>query len=450
MALRDDFQTALLAAYEQTGREVHYWGRYFYRELRRHGAVPTAKRLLQINPAGQESKGYRALRDAGRLDLSVEAVVLQARFSSLFTNAELAEARRRLQWVGPRSVSDIASDVNGLAADRPIGGLQDLRRRLHGKTRTPTKLIFDPRSIFEKDRYAYHFGGRTELQFNIGFETIDEVDYFRQGAAFSLETSRNLPTIEPLLSKVARFNEYLRVHSEDFASLRMWYYERGMRSLDYAPTPIPPDLVKPGVFIFLGSHQPAGNVDTASVVDTFDLLLPLYEFTEGKETFPGSVGGAGFVFLGGCTVKPSSTKATTVQRQIDVQLRHNDIQVALHKHLAALHGHSSVQTELPTGNGTAIDVGLRLGDRYWFYEIKTSLSARICIREALGQLLEYAFWPRSQEPERLVVIGEPVLDKEAMLYLEQLRKRFDIPIFYQQFDMSSLTLVESSITVGPA
>jgi hypothetical protein len=40
-----------------------------------------------------------------------------------------------------------------------------------------------------------------------------------------------------------------------------------------------------------------------------------------------------------------------------------------------------------------MDVVVRLGIRYWFYEIKTALSARACIREALAQLLEYSYWP---------------------------------------------------------
>lgn len=82
------------------------------------------------------------------------------------------------------------------------------------------------------------------------------------------------------------------------------------------------------------------------------------------------------------------------------------------------------------------------GDRYWFYEIKTALSARACIREALAQLLEYSYWPRAQEAERLIIVGEPALDAEASAFLDRLRERFAVPIYYQQFLMDRGSLVE--------
>jgi hypothetical protein len=51
----------------------------------------------------------------------------------------------------------------------------------------------------------------------------------------------------------------------------------------------------------------------------------------------------------------------------------------------------------PTGG--RIDLVVRTGEGYEFYEIKTYGSARACIREAIGQLLEYAMWPGA-EPAR--------------------------------------------------
>ncbi|MGH2403364.1 MAG: hypothetical protein ACRDGN_02765, partial [bacterium] len=58
--------------------------------------------------------------------------------------------------------------------------------------------------------YAFHVGGRTELQFNIGEEERDGQAVVRHGVAFSLELSQSLPSIEPLLPKIARFNDYVR------------------------------------------------------------------------------------------------------------------------------------------------------------------------------------------------------------------------------------------------
>jgi len=83
--------------YTTAGKETGYWGNYFLREVRRKGGLATAKRMLGAklkNPSGQ--KGFRALVEAGRPDLSVESLVLQPRFCRLFTQHELSEAQRRL------------------------------------------------------------------------------------------------------------------------------------------------------------------------------------------------------------------------------------------------------------------------------------------------------------------------------------------------------------------
>jgi len=67
-------------------------------------------------------------------------------------------------------------------------------------------------------------------------------------------------------------------------------------------------------------------------------------------------------------------------------------------------------------------VAVRQGSDYIYYEIKTGLSAQSCIREALGQLLEYSYWPGGQSADQLVIVGEPPLDDNARAYLETLRR----------------------------
>jgi hypothetical protein len=93
-----------------------------------------------------------------------------------------------------------------------------------------------------------------------------------------------------------------------------------------------------------------------------------------------------------------------------------------------------VGTERPSGGGGKVDVVVRRGSKYWFYEIKPIISARACIREALAQLLEYSFWPKAQEAEKLIIIGERPLDPGSSQYLIRLQKQFSLPITYQQFD----------------
>jgi hypothetical protein len=151
-----------------------------------------------------------------------------------------------------------------------------------------------------------------------------------------------------------------------------------------------------------------------------------------------------FQFKPGCSTKPERTKAALAERELDVSLRENEIQLALHKHLVDLYGSNAVGTECPSGSGGKIDVVVHRGTRFWFYEIKTADSARACIREALAQLLEYSFWPGAHEAERLIVVGEPLLDAQSQVYLTRLRKKFSLPIHYDQFDVAKGTLVNTA------
>lgn len=96
LSLRDEFTQAMLDNYSRAGRETGYWGHYFLRSVRKQGGLETARRMLAKAGNAGKTKGFLALLQAGRPDLSVEAVVLSDQFQSLFTKAELTTARTRL------------------------------------------------------------------------------------------------------------------------------------------------------------------------------------------------------------------------------------------------------------------------------------------------------------------------------------------------------------------
>ncbi len=96
MSIEDTLHQTLLANYTRAGRETGYWGNYFLREVRRKGGLATMRRMLRPSRPTDVAPGLQALIDAGRTDLSVESVALDPRFQELFSEAELAEARRRL------------------------------------------------------------------------------------------------------------------------------------------------------------------------------------------------------------------------------------------------------------------------------------------------------------------------------------------------------------------
>lgn len=331
-----------------------------------------------------------------------------------------------------KDLRSIVSEVNLRAKTHPIGRLQEIRRELKRLQRLPTQDIFT--SLTTTDEWAFHHGGRQELQFNIGIEHLGGIDELRYGVAFSLETSQTLPRIDALIPKVKLFNDFMQLYPEQYADMRMWHHYQGQRSADYMPTSIPPELVVEGVFIFLGKRQPLDQIDYQLLLDGFDRLLPLYKYIESSGNLQpiSTVTTAPFEFHPGFTARTSSTVASLAQRELDINFRHNVMQEALYHRLVEKYGADNVGTELQSGAGTSVDVVVRREGKFQFYEIKTAHSPRACLRQALGQLLEYAFWPGSQEATRLIIVGETALDEEGAEYLRTLRERFSLPIEYEQ------------------
>jgi hypothetical protein len=78
-------------------RQRGYIPTYFMLMLQQYGGVETAHRLL----AGQEIQyGLMRLWELRLLRDSEDAFVIQPKYQSLFTKAEIAEARRRLEELG--------------------------------------------------------------------------------------------------------------------------------------------------------------------------------------------------------------------------------------------------------------------------------------------------------------------------------------------------------------
>ncbi|MHB8679288.1 MAG: hypothetical protein ACYC7G_06090 [Rudaea sp.] len=154
----------------------------------------------------------------------------------------------------------------------------------------------------------------------------------------------------------------------------------------------------------------------------------------------------------GATSKPFSFRSGHVERAVAPLNRnasaktkasqlHNDIQNRLYKHLQRKVGEGNVGTEVETGLGTLIDVVTKEGNNITFYEIKTNSSARACIRQAVPQLLEYAFWPDENRAQELVIVSHVQITKTAEKYLAHLRKRFSLPVSYRQFSIKDDKLI---------
>jgi hypothetical protein len=106
---------------------------------------------------------------------------------------------------------------------------------------------------------------------------------------------------------------------------------------------------------------------------------------------------------------------------------HKILQADLFPLLKGRYGKENVILERNNVDITIID-----GEKTILIEIKTNSTPRAAIREAIGQLLEYAYC-RPQAGARaleLVVIAPGKLDEPADEYIQRLRTKFSIPISY--------------------
>lgn len=181
------------------------------------------------------------------------------------------------------NIKQIANRLNEKAITEgfKIASLPELRKKYLGKKQLPSK-IFTYHTIFE--RYAFHHGGRDEMQFNIGNENLENnKKYSRYALCFSLEASHSLPNpVQDLEPFRKRFNHCVEAHPEFFDGFEMWYYQ-DERHGNYKPQKISDTWFRLDTFICIGKviEKPLEELnedDFTSILEGFDKLLPIYEF----------------------------------------------------------------------------------------------------------------------------------------------------------------------------
>lgn len=90
-----DFEKAMHGIHTRAKLEANYGASIYLQMLYRLGGLGTAKQLVN---SPKVSDGYTRLYELGRLDLTVEALIIDnAQWHSLFTAEELGRARKRLR-----------------------------------------------------------------------------------------------------------------------------------------------------------------------------------------------------------------------------------------------------------------------------------------------------------------------------------------------------------------
>ncbi|MDD3000951.1 MAG: HNH endonuclease [Candidatus Riflebacteria bacterium] len=98
-SIEEKLTNELIVLYRTTGEEIGYWGRRFLQSVKRNGGYATVKRMLKPRTPLQRA-GLDVLLDAGRPDLTVEAIILKSEYKQLFTQEELKIASERLGEYG--------------------------------------------------------------------------------------------------------------------------------------------------------------------------------------------------------------------------------------------------------------------------------------------------------------------------------------------------------------
>ncbi len=92
-----EFNAAMQEIYLRAKAEAGYNATVFLRMLQDRGPVETAQYLIHTT---KPSDGFTALWERQRLDLTIEAHVLQPRFEALFTDDERDICHQRLRNYG--------------------------------------------------------------------------------------------------------------------------------------------------------------------------------------------------------------------------------------------------------------------------------------------------------------------------------------------------------------
>jgi hypothetical protein len=144
----------------------------------------------------------------------------------------------------------------------------------------------------------------------------------------------------------------------------------------------------------------------------------------------------------------SDVKTKKVIRQpkaIEIVYLHDGISKSLTKSLRSEFGEKNVMREHWAGYGAnRIDIIVNKKDKLSFYEIKTYASIKNCIREAIGQLMEYCFYPSTQKAVELIIVSQTPADTNTKKYMAQLRSCLNIPLYYQSYDLEKEFLSDKS------
>lgn len=191
-----------------------------------------------------------------------------------------------------------------------------------------------------------------------------------------------------------------------------WFYEMGIPFMEALSDYIA--VVKPVIDKYIVGNPESGITLADEYVDKYLEKLPGYQ-----------------EYLEQAIQKSKKTGEVPVKAsEYIMQLQHNELSNVLKEYLLG-NGFNKVETDKDYVDIRAIDPQ----GKQIFYELKTATTVRVSIRQALGQLLEYNHYPIAKKADKLIIVTSSKPKNEDIQYLTGLRRIYNIPVYYQQFDM---------------
>ena len=274
-----------------------------------------------------------------------------------------------------------------------------------------------------KTIYGYHYGHiqavasyKENLPFDISLFTINGKTKQRYLVGEILD-------VEPVFNKEAKI-----IHSE--YKKKGWYAEMREQLKEYTykiPNKFAFNLrYKPGNLRKFDVLKPVDKSDPNVKANYYSSLYNLKTIFKLEDHF---------IFQSGFRTEESEVDANGgSSHRSHISKRHPVIQKILYDYLVKEYGKDNVGTENLTPIGTEVDIVTKHGDEYDLYEIKTTSDIRLCIREALSQLLEYGLYHTDIKVRNYYIVGSIGLTDDAQNYLNALRKKYHIPVNYIQVD----------------
>lgn len=460
---------AALYAYEE--RQSQLKGRAFRANrtrqmLAKHGPLAAAERMVLH---GQPSKGFEVLEEAGLKSLSFEAII--DRFPEEFSADAVQAARARLEGRLPPTgdVGDyppgaspygamnsipapIVLDAEALAF---LSGFQDptewfLARwmpRYREVTERIAKAVADgrPQDLFDTLWKSADNSISNAGQGLLSYDTVDKLrneliqvisDIAEDGSSENFDRIVNLFTSWKEEGRIGMVPRLLIARA--FAGLHPGQYHTTVDAKSQTEA-LKWFAEHTG---FVAPQSTSWAVRAQALVRHLDRASVFGNEILARNMFPWFVVDQLRARTGPRSIPPGhSPRAESAFTELPpaqrvIALRHNALQTALFAQLTDEYGVDRVWTEYPTGTGGYADAVVKHADDcYWLYEIKIGSTAGEVVRQAMGQLLEYAFRAGGLEPTKLFVVGEPELDSITRSFLARLRADFDLKIDYFRLEM---------------